>query len=154
MFIWTVWLLTNYIYELFKHLAGTLKYKPLMGWNLERENNIIRLQAAEKVSRQQQKHGKLPSMQHKLSKLLKTWKMTKKSSMHWKIMEFEKNLNNHHGKIMDFCEIIWQNHLLVVSSFISKCMHGLQACCCCCIPHLCSAGEDAAKRGSWRLCIK
>ena len=29
----------------------------------------------------------------------------KKSSMHGKIMEFEKNLNNH-GKIMEFCEII------------------------------------------------
>ena len=28
-----------------------------------------------------------------------------KSSMHGKIMEFEKNLNNH-GKIMEFCEII------------------------------------------------
>ena len=31
--------------------------------------------------------------------------ITKKSSMHGKIMEFEKNLNNH-GKIMFFCEII------------------------------------------------
>ena len=29
----------------------------------------------------------------------------KKSSMCWKIMEFEKKLNNH-GKIMEFCEII------------------------------------------------
>ena len=28
-----------------------------------------------------------------------------KSSMHGKIIEFEKNLNNH-GKIMEFCEII------------------------------------------------
>ena len=32
-------------------------------------------------------------------------KSPKKSSMHGKIMEFEKNLNNH-GKIMEFCEII------------------------------------------------
>ena len=38
---------------------------------------------------------------HKLWKYWKTWKITKKSSMHGKIMEFEKNLNNHE-KIMDF----------------------------------------------------
>ena len=42
---------------------------------------------------------------HKLWKSWKTWKITKKSSMHGKIMEFEKTLNNH-GKIMEFCEII------------------------------------------------
>ena len=30
---------------------------------------------------------------------------SQKSSMHGKIMEFEKNLHNH-GKIMEFCEII------------------------------------------------
>ena len=39
----------------------------------------------------------------------KTWKIPKKSSMHVKIMEFEKNLNNHE-KIMEFCEKIWQNY--------------------------------------------
>ena len=32
-----------------------------------------------------------------------------KKSMHEKIMEFEKHLNNH-GKIMKFCDIIWRNH--------------------------------------------
>ena len=42
---------------------------------------------------------------HKLWKSWKTWKVNKKSSMRGKIMEFEKNLNNH-GKIMEFCEII------------------------------------------------
>ena len=36
-------------------------------------------------------------------------KSPKKSSMLGKIIEFEKNLNNH-GKIMEFCEIICQNH--------------------------------------------
>ena len=38
-------------------------------------------------------------------KLWKSWKITKKSSMHGKIMEFEKTLNNH-GKIIEFCEIV------------------------------------------------
>ena len=33
----------------------------------------------------------------------------KKSSMHGKIMEFEKKHLNNHGKIMEFCEIIWEN---------------------------------------------
>ena len=42
---------------------------------------------------------------HKLWKSWKTWKITKKNSMHGKIMEFEKNMNNH-VKIMEFCEII------------------------------------------------
>ena len=41
-------------------------------------------------------------------KLWKSWKITK-NSVYWKIMEYEKNLNNH-GKIMEFCEIIWQDH--------------------------------------------
>ena len=31
--------------------------------------------------------------------------IAKKSSMHGKVMDLEKNLNNH-GKIMEFCEII------------------------------------------------
>ena len=39
----------------------------------------------------------------------KTLKITKKSSMHGKIMVFENTLNNH-GKIMEFCEIILRNH--------------------------------------------
>ena len=38
---------------------------------------------------------------HEHWKTWKTWKITKKSSMHGKIMEFEKN-----WKIMEFCEII------------------------------------------------
>ena len=38
---------------------------------------------------------------HKLWKSWKTWKITKKSSMHGKIMEFEKNRNNH-GKSWNF----------------------------------------------------
>ena len=42
---------------------------------------------------------------HKLWKSWKTWKIRKKSSMHGKIMEFEKTLNNL-GKIIEFCEII------------------------------------------------
>ena len=42
---------------------------------------------------------------HELWKSWKTWKITQKSSMHGKIMKFDKNLNNH-GKIMEFCEII------------------------------------------------
>ena len=42
---------------------------------------------------------------HKLRKSGKTWKITKKSSKHVKIMEFEKNLNNH-GKIIEFWEVI------------------------------------------------
>ena len=42
---------------------------------------------------------------HKLWKSWKTWKITPKSSMHGKTMEFEKTLNNH-GKIIEFCEII------------------------------------------------
>ena len=36
---------------------------------------------------------------HELWKSWKTWKITKKSSMHGKIVEFEKPLNNQ-GKIM------------------------------------------------------
>ena len=77
---------------------------------------------------------------------LKNLETTKKSSMHGKIMEFEKNLNNH-GKIMEFCEIMTKpqvarklavGHLFQVL-INSKCMHGLQTCCCCCIAHLCSA---------------
>ena len=48
--------------------------------------------------------------------IMETGKITKKSSMHEKIMEFEKNLNNH-GKIMEFCE------KLVVSSFNYLKMH-------------------------------
>ena len=42
---------------------------------------------------------------HKLWKSCKTRKITKKSSMDGKIMEFEKIMNNH-GKIMEFCGII------------------------------------------------
>ena len=42
---------------------------------------------------------------HKLWKSWKTWKITKKSSMHGKIMEFEKTLNNRE-KIMNFPEIM------------------------------------------------
>ena len=42
---------------------------------------------------------------HKLCKSWKTSKITKKSSVHGKIMEFKKTLNNHE-KIMEFCEII------------------------------------------------
>ena len=45
---------------------------------------------------------------HKLWKSWKTWKITIKSTMHGKIIEFEKNLNNH-GKIKEFCEIISRN---------------------------------------------
>ena len=41
----------------------------------------------------------------KLWKSWKTRKITKKTSMHGKIMEFEKTLNNH-GKVLEFCEII------------------------------------------------
>ena len=43
---------------------------------------------------------------HKIWKSWKTEKITKKSSMHGKIMEFEKQQLNNHGKIMEFCEII------------------------------------------------
>ena len=40
-------------------------------------------------------------------KLWKSWKITNISSMHEKILEFEKkNEKNHHGKFMEFCEII------------------------------------------------
>ena len=39
-------------------------------------------------------------------KLWKSWNITKKSSMHEKIMEFEKNTLNNHREIMEFCEII------------------------------------------------
>ena len=46
---------------------------------------------------------------HKLWKSWKTWKITKKSSMHGKIMEFGKPWMIME-KIMEFCEIIWQNH--------------------------------------------
>ena len=38
--------------------------------------------------------------------IMETWKITKKSSMHGKIMEFEKKKLNNHGKIMEYCEII------------------------------------------------
>ena len=39
--------------------------------------------------------GCLTQGSHKLWKSWKTWKIAKKSSMHGKIMEFEKTLNNH-----------------------------------------------------------
>ena len=38
--------------------------------------------------------------------IMETWIITKNSSMHGKIMEFEKQQLNNHGKIMEFCEII------------------------------------------------
>ena len=40
---------------------------------------------------------------HELWKSWKTWKISKKSFMHGKIMEFEKNLNNH-GKNHGICK--------------------------------------------------
>ena len=36
----------------------------------------------------------------------KPGKSLKKSSMHGKIMEFEKKTLNNHGKFMEFCEMI------------------------------------------------
>ena len=66
----------------------------------------------------------------------------KKSSMHGKIMEFERKKLNNHGKIMEFCDFFFDkttiSRNLAVGQFsgywwfqvliISKCMHGLQAC--------------------------
>ena len=49
----------------------------------------------------QQNFKMLSQGSHKLLKSWKTWKIAKKSSMHGKIMEFEKSLI-----IMEFCEII------------------------------------------------
>ena len=62
------------------------------------------LQEAQIVSKNTLYSYNISQGSHKLWKSFKTWKITKKSSMHGKIMEL-KNLNNH-GKVMEFCEII------------------------------------------------